>query len=157
MTPNRAVLFTLRHSIAQISVRERTDCELFYLSFISKHVPGGDREKVQEHPQWIALCNKHGRPAEPSAQSKHGDRLSKYLISEFCVLTQFARSILTFTGVVVQRSVNRPTNLHDPIDTIDPPFSVKVLKSMNLGIFRLKLIKLLKFPTPQGVRRYRCG
>ncbi|KAF8136538.1 hypothetical protein EV363DRAFT_1428919 [Boletus edulis] len=100
----------------EISVRERTDCELFYLSFISKHVPGGDHEKVQEHPQWITLCNKHGRPAEPSAQSKHGDRLSKYLIS-----------------VVVQRSVNRPTNLHDPIDTIDPPLSVKLIKLLKIS------------------------
>ena len=47
----------LRHSIVQISVRERTDCELFYLSFVSNHVPGSDYEKAQEHPQWIALCN----------------------------------------------------------------------------------------------------
>ncbi|KAF8559741.1 L domain-like protein [Imleria badia] len=112
-----------------ISVRERTDCELFYLSSISKHVPGSDNEKPQEHPQWIALCNKHGRPAESSAQSEHEDKLSKYLIS-----------------VVVQRSAKSPTNLsmHDPIDTISPPVSVKVLKSMKLSIFRLKLIKSLK-------------
>jgi len=52
----KVCLLMLRHSIVQISVRERTDCELFYLSFISKHVAGSDHEKAQEHPQWIALC-----------------------------------------------------------------------------------------------------
>lgn len=50
-------LFMLSYPIAQISVRERTDCEMFYLSFISKHVPGSDYDKAQEHPQWIGLCN----------------------------------------------------------------------------------------------------
>ncbi|KAH0830732.1 hypothetical protein J3R83DRAFT_2210 [Lanmaoa asiatica] len=116
---------------AVISVRERTDCELFYLSFISKHVPGSDYEKAQEHPQWIALCNKHGRPAEPSAQSEHEDKLSKYLIS-----------------VIVQRSAKGPACLHDPIDAIGPPISLRVLKSMKLSVFRLKLTKSLKISHP---------
>lgn len=49
-----------------------------------------------------------------------------------------------FTGVVVQRSDKSPTDLHDRIDPIDPPISVKVLKSMKLSIFRLKLIKSLE-------------
>lgn len=56
----------LRYLIVQISVRERTDCELFYLSFISKHVPGSDYEKAQEHPQWTALCNSEFSQARKS-------------------------------------------------------------------------------------------
>jgi Leucine-rich repeat (LRR) protein len=46
-----------------ISTKERSDSELFYLSFIAKTVPGDDEGKVKEHPQWKALCMKHGRPA----------------------------------------------------------------------------------------------
>ncbi|KAN0077124.1 hypothetical protein V8E55_010979 [Tylopilus felleus] len=117
-----------------ISARERTDCELFYLSFVSKHVPGSDHEKAQQHPQWIALCNKHGRPAESSGQNVHEDKLSNRLIS-----------------VLVQRSAKSPVNPRDPIDIVDPPISVKVLKNMKLSSFRLKLIKSLKISSPRVV------
>lgn len=107
--PIRMSSFTPKLFIVQISARERTDCELFYLSFVSKHVPGSDHEKAQEHPQWIALCNsgsnmlspirvrntycassliEHGRPAESSGQNVHEDKLSNRLISDYSVFTR---------------------------------------------------------------------
>lgn len=88
----------------------------------------------------------HGRPAESSAQSEHEDKLSKHLISEFPHVS-FAK-YSTFPGVVVQRSSRGPTNLHDPIDTIGPTISLKVLCSMKLNVFRLKLVKSLKMSHP---------
>lgn len=40
----------------KISTKERSDSELFYLSFIAKTVPGDDEDKMKGHPQWKALC-----------------------------------------------------------------------------------------------------
>jgi len=60
-----------------------------------------------------------------------------------------------FTAVVVQQSSKSPTNPHDPIDIIGPPILVKVLKSMKLNIFRLKLMKSLKvslFPRREAIQ-----
>lgn len=59
---------------------------------------------------------------------------------------------LTFTGVIVQRSANNPTNQHDLMHTINPPISIKVLKSMRLSTFRLKLIKSLKIPRREAIQ-----
>jgi hypothetical protein len=66
------------------------------------------------------------------------------MISECLRFCLVCKKYSTFTGVVVQRSAKSPANLHDPIDTIGPPISVKVLKTMKLNIFRLKLTKSLK-------------
>ncbi|KAF9246350.1 hypothetical protein BU15DRAFT_40093 [Melanogaster broomeanus] len=112
---------------AAISARERTDCELFYLSFVSKNVPGSDEEKTQDHPQWVTLCSKHGRPAELSVQNKNEDKLSKSMIA-----------------IVVQRCLTTPGT--QPVDTTSSPILLKVLSTMKMGIFRLKLIKSLKMP-----------
>ena len=60
--PYRAELGLLFLSIAlptlsyQISDKERADCELFYLSHISKHGPSDEDAKCREHPQWQLLC-----------------------------------------------------------------------------------------------------
>jgi hypothetical protein len=45
--------FTAFH---QISSRERTDCELFYLSYITKGGPASNEERRREHPRWDDLC-----------------------------------------------------------------------------------------------------
>ncbi|KAG9318645.1 hypothetical protein JVU11DRAFT_738 [Chiua virens] len=70
----------------------------------------------------------HGRPAESSARGEHEDKLSKHLIS-----------------VVVQLSTKSPTYVHELLDAIGPPISLKVLKSMKLNSFRLKVMKSFKF------------
>ena len=41
---------------AQVSAKERTDCELFYLSWISKYGPTKDADRTQQHPRWPELC-----------------------------------------------------------------------------------------------------
>ncbi|EGN95650.1 hypothetical protein SERLA73DRAFT_60351 [Serpula lacrymans var. lacrymans S7.3] len=65
---------------AAISPKERTDCELFYLSYIAKTVRGCQEEKYNEHPQWKALCAKHGKPADVASKKSHEDKLSNLLI-----------------------------------------------------------------------------
>ncbi|KIJ16977.1 hypothetical protein PAXINDRAFT_132022 [Paxillus involutus ATCC 200175] len=114
---------------AAISARERTDCELFYLSFVSRNVPGGDDEKTPEHPQWNTLCNKHGRPAELSDRNENEDKLSRSLIA-----------------IVVQRCATAPTTRLDPGDTAGSPIVIKVLSTMKMAVFRSKLIKSLQVP-----------
>lgn len=133
---NRGLFIHAQLPIVQISVRERTDCELFYLSFISKHVPGSDYDKAQEHPQWIALCYsefnqalalirariiygasppaEHGRPAESSPQSEHEDKLSKHLLSE-CSRVRLCRVLNVHRcrrSAICQEPSQRP-NRHD--------------------------------------------
>ncbi|KAF9227719.1 RNI-like protein [Gyrodon lividus] len=110
-----------------ISARERNDCELFYLSSISKNVSGGDNEKTQEHPQWVTLCSKHGRPTELSGQNENEDKLRKSLIA-----------------IVVQRCAMIPSTQLESGDTAGPPITLKVLSTMKMGVFRSKLIKSLK-------------
>ena len=41
---------------AQIAERERTDCELFYLSYVNKHGPKDAKERSRQHPRWEELC-----------------------------------------------------------------------------------------------------
>ena len=81
----------------QISPRERTDCEIFYLSHIAKSGLASDDDRHREHPQWDALCksasdrngdsylgillnpSEHGRPENIVAPKQ--DKLSNQLIS----------------------------------------------------------------------------
>lgn len=37
-------------------MKERTDSELFYLSWINKHGPPDEEAREREHPRWHALC-----------------------------------------------------------------------------------------------------
>ncbi|KAF9469222.1 CAP Gly-rich domain-containing protein [Collybia nuda] len=41
---------------AAIATKERTDCELFYLSDVMQHGPGNEEERIRAHPQWQTLC-----------------------------------------------------------------------------------------------------
>ncbi|KIJ69172.1 hypothetical protein HYDPIDRAFT_80917 [Hydnomerulius pinastri MD-312] len=118
---------------AAISTRERTDCELFYLSFVSKNMPGNDDARAQEHPQWIALCNKHGRPADAFMKVKKEDKLSKSLIA-----------------INVQRCLAQPDARLGKESTSGPPISLQILSTMKMGVFRSKLIKSLKLPRPRS-------
>ncbi|KAI0723930.1 hypothetical protein C8T65DRAFT_734439 [Cerioporus squamosus] len=56
-----------------ISMRERTDNELLYLSYISKQTFTSDDEKCAAHPQWEALCTTiriyHGTSPPPASLS----------------------------------------------------------------------------------------
>ncbi|KAG2157517.1 hypothetical protein DEU56DRAFT_875647 [Suillus clintonianus] len=109
-----------------ISAKERSDSELFYLSFVAKTVPGRDEDKMKGHPQWKMLCMKHGRPAE-SAAGRDG-RLSRYLIE-----------------VKVHHCSEPPGGHFTPEmeGGLITPASLRVLSTMKLGLFRLRLMKTL--------------
>ncbi|KAG2146862.1 uncharacterized protein EDB93DRAFT_1147758 [Suillus bovinus] len=109
-----------------ISTKERSDSELFYLSFVAKTMPGHDEDKMKEHPQWKRLCMKHGRPAESTAD--RDGRLSQYLIE-----------------VKVHQCSEPPRGLFIPEmeGGLIVSTSLRVLSTMKLGLFRLRLMKAL--------------
>ncbi|KAG2147251.1 hypothetical protein BD769DRAFT_1346477 [Suillus cothurnatus] len=109
-----------------ISTKERSDSELFYLSFVAKTVPGHDEAKMKEHPQWKTLCMKHGRPAESTAD--RDGRLSRYLIE-----------------VKVHHCSEPPEGLFTPEmeGGLIASTSLRVLSTMKLGLFRLRVMKAL--------------
>lgn len=113
-----------------ISAKERSDSELYYLSFVAKTVPGHDEVKMKEHPQWKTLCMKHGRPAESMAD--RDGRLSRYLIE-----------------VKVHHCSEPPEGLFTPEmeGGLMASTSLRVLSTMKLGLFRLRVMKAL------GVRK----
>ncbi|KAJ3522943.1 hypothetical protein NM688_g8801 [Phlebia brevispora] len=68
---------------ATITPKERTDCELFYMSWIAKHGPVDEDAKVREHPRWEELCEKYGRPyslAREEQEKRRHDTLENRLI-----------------------------------------------------------------------------
>jgi hypothetical protein len=40
----------------KVTLKERRDCELFYLSYIAKTGPTSVQERQREHPRWEELC-----------------------------------------------------------------------------------------------------
>ncbi|OJA10199.1 hypothetical protein AZE42_05123 [Rhizopogon vesiculosus] len=109
-----------------ISARERSDSELYYLSLVAKTVPGRDEDRIKDHPQWIRLCTKHGRPDESTVD--YDGRLSKYLID-----------------VKVHRWAEHPGSHFTPEleEGLISSVSLRVLSTMKFGLFRLKVIKAL--------------
>ncbi|KAL4077235.1 hypothetical protein V8B97DRAFT_1915339 [Scleroderma yunnanense] len=120
-----------------ISARERTDSELFYLSFVSKNIPASDEEKCRVHPQWNSLWQKHGKPIEAPPKSSGEDKLSKSLI------------------VINVYHCNLPPN--ERLDHPGTPTSLKVLSTMKLATFRPKLIKALRLPRTSHVMVFKNG
>ncbi|KAI0807698.1 hypothetical protein C8Q74DRAFT_81996 [Fomes fomentarius] len=122
---------------AAISARERTDSELLYLSHISKQTFESPEAKRDAHPQFDALCSKHGvtdAQAVPEAQ----DTLSNRLI------TIHIRHV----------AHTPPTNLSsDKLESYlgqsDALITLHVLSTMTVRTLRLKLIKSLKVPKTQ--------
>jgi len=112
---------------AAVSSKERVDSELFYLSYVSKHGPPDEQAKCQEYPRWKALCEKHGRPDNlPSAAQNRQDTMSNRLIE-----------------VNIHRCKNEPPDRAKPIAT-DPAVPLRVLPTMSLRTFRMKVAKTLK-------------
>ncbi|KAK0463664.1 uncharacterized protein EV420DRAFT_1618636 [Desarmillaria tabescens] len=113
-----------------ISSKERTDCELFYLSHISHDDAGSEEELIRKHPQWNNL-----RASTPSTSSEHGllgeaptqpqdktDRLRKHLIE-----------------LNAYRTMSPTIDLAQLLET--QPMKIKVLPSMALRILRQKLCR----------------
>ncbi|TDL24924.1 RNI-like protein [Rickenella mellea] len=115
-----------------ISVKERTDCELFYLSQISQEERSEEIRDLS-HPRWMELCEKYGRPHD-----RHGgpqDTLAKRLIS-----------------IKVRRTDTEPQRTTTSQLTM-PQLTVRVLPTMSFRAFQLKLLKSLH-ETPR--RRPEC-
>ncbi|KAK7040916.1 hypothetical protein VNI00_009512 [Paramarasmius palmivorus] len=113
-----------------ITTRERTDSELLYLSHISQTFDFESEalEKLnEEHPQWNALCQKHGVPDRArNRRSEQKEKLSSKLIE-----------------IQIYRVIgSAPSTLK-----MDQATPLRVLPTMNLKTFRLKIRKLLKLPS----------
>ncbi|CCM04714.1 uncharacterized protein FIBRA_06901 [Fibroporia radiculosa] len=93
---------------AAISLHERADSELFYLSYVNRHGPTNEDARQREHPQWAALCEK----------------------ISVCLCAQ----IPTATGDIADAS---------------PSTRLRVLPTMSVRAFRMKLIKSCKIPRAQ--------
>ncbi|RPD80376.1 hypothetical protein L226DRAFT_500829 [Lentinus tigrinus ALCF2SS1-7] len=118
---------------AAISMRERRDSELLYLSHIAKQTFASVDEKRAAHPQWEALSTKHGvtdAPAAPEPQDTLSNRLT---------------TIRIYHGASAP-----PTSL--PADERARYLgqckteSLRVLSTMSVRTLRMKLIKSLKIP-----------
>jgi hypothetical protein len=48
----------LIHSVFQISERERTNAELFYLSLVARTPYKSEMDRHADHPRWETLCKR---------------------------------------------------------------------------------------------------
>ncbi|KAK0496897.1 hypothetical protein EDD18DRAFT_1073528 [Armillaria luteobubalina] len=117
-----------------ISSKERTDCELFYLSHISHNDAGGSEgELMRKHPQWNNLRAKHGLLEEaPTQPQDKTDRLSKRLIE-----------------LNAYRTMSPTIDLAQLLES--QPVKIKALPTMALHILRQKLCKATKTGTKADV------
>ncbi|KAI0672908.1 hypothetical protein C8Q78DRAFT_1187012 [Trametes maxima] len=124
---------------ATISPKERTDSELLYLAHINKFALT-DAERRAAHPQWAALCSKHGASefSTPAPQQEAQDTLSNRLISVH----------------IYEATRAPPPNL--PADEVEAflrdsraDTALRVLSTMTVRTFRLKVMKAFKVPRPQ--------
>ncbi|KAH9901505.1 hypothetical protein C8Q73DRAFT_678068 [Cubamyces lactineus] len=124
---------------ATITPKERTDSELLYLSYISKQ-PLSDDDKRAAHPQWQALCTKHGvfDAPTPSAAQEMPDTLSNRLIN---VRVYHATS-------APPRSLP-PAEVENYLRECRANVSLRVLSTMTVRTFRLKALKTFKIPRAQ--------
>ncbi|KAK7038108.1 tubulin-specific chaperone E [Favolaschia claudopus] len=117
---------------AAISPKERTDCELFYLSHVALHGPKSEQERHVSYPRWTELCEKHGRPAEHEPDHNQ-DKLSRRLIevnAYCCAASPPSSNIDSQIATTLLRDAE-----HSPL---------RVLPTMTLWALRLKLCKILK-------------
>ncbi|KAJ3822625.1 hypothetical protein F5880DRAFT_1613617 [Lentinula raphanica] len=111
-----------------VSTKERTDSELLYLSYISQRLGLDEANSsmtgiMREHPRLKELLDKHGTGPSISPSVTHQDRLRSKLIE-----------------VQVQKlSACAPSEKDEWKD----PVTVRVLPTMTLRIFDLKLCKTL--------------
>ncbi|TCD68444.1 hypothetical protein EIP91_010730 [Steccherinum ochraceum] len=120
----------------KITSTERADCERFYLSWINKNEPMDDDEtRRTKHPRWLELCKIHGKPDEPPPQSQvKQDTLGSRLFQ--VTVRQLLHPPPTAGRVTVAA-----------LESDAPPrdaTTLRVLPTMSIRTFRLKLVKALK-------------
>ncbi|KAJ7137777.1 outer arm dynein light chain 1 [Mycena epipterygia] len=117
---------------ATISAKERTDCELFYLSHIALQGPKSEEERVLAHPRWPDLCHKHGRPDEHD-NDQHRDKLSRRLME------------LNMYHCSVAPPLNADPQTTDRLIENADRITLRVLPTMTLRALRLKVCKTMKY------------
>ncbi|KAJ7461535.1 hypothetical protein FB451DRAFT_1268490 [Mycena latifolia] len=122
---------------AAISAKERTDCELFYLSHIAQHGPKSEEERNLTHPRWAELCQKHGRPDEHDDNNPHQDKLSRRLME----LSMYH----SFTPPALNADRQATNSLLKDAERI----TLRVLPTMTLRALRLKVCKTMKYSAPR--------
>ncbi|KAJ7685581.1 hypothetical protein DFH06DRAFT_1358117 [Mycena polygramma] len=116
---------------ATISAKERTDCELFYLSHIALHGPKSEKERNIVHPHWAALCQKHGPPDERDPDQNQ-DKLSRRLMElnmYHCITAPPSNTDRETTNSLIEDAER---------------ITLRVLPTMTLRALRLKICKTLK-------------
>ncbi|KAJ7149343.1 hypothetical protein C8R46DRAFT_1179791 [Mycena filopes] len=116
---------------ATISAKERRDCELFYLSHIALHGPKTEEERTLTHPQWPALCEKHGRPDERDS-NPHQDKLSRRLME------------LNMYHCTAPPPPNADRDGINSLLKDADHITLRVLPTMTLRALRLKVCKTMK-------------
>lgn len=112
-----------------ISSKERRDCELFYINWISREGPKSEEEKRKQHPRWSELCNKWGRPEEAPPAVGSQTKLRSQLIE--ITIHRLSASPAPGEKVASVAAASSSTNL-------------KVLRTMSLRTFRAKVSKTFK-------------
>ncbi|KAI0362453.1 hypothetical protein OH77DRAFT_1467198 [Trametes cingulata] len=124
---------------ASVSPKERTDSELLYLSYISKQALS-DEQKRAVHPQWQFLSSKHGiTDTAPPSQPEGQDTLSNRLISV---------RIFESEDESLPQSVP-PSEIDGYLRRCPNDVTLRVLLTMTVRTFRLKVLKAFKIPKDQ--------
>ncbi|KAL7270016.1 hypothetical protein RUND412_007293 [Rhizina undulata] len=98
LTVGRLLMDVTLLNFSKITVLERTNAELYYLSRIAREIAeaGGEEkgdEVVKHHARWTELCELHGKPAIPSAASSVNTSILKNKLLEL----EFATSTKSLT------------------------------------------------------------
>ncbi|KAJ6531237.1 hypothetical protein B0H19DRAFT_1190890 [Mycena capillaripes] len=117
---------------ATISAKERTDCELFYLSHIVLHGPKSEKERNLTHPLWAVLCRKHGPPEERDSDLNQ-EKLSRRLME------------LNVYHFIAAPSSNTDRQTINSLLQDAKRITLRVLPTMPLRALRLKICKTMKF------------
>ncbi|TFK54653.1 outer arm dynein light chain 1 [Heliocybe sulcata] len=108
---------------APITPKDRLDAELFYLSYLSQHVPPAARTAWG---RWDELVEKHGAPSAPTHKPT-------------------AASHETLSSKLIQIILHLPPSSPSSPPT---PTPLRILPTMPLRTFRLRILKLIPPPKP---------
>jgi len=108
-----------------ISIKEREDCELFYLSHVSRDTSKSPEELAREHPRWQELRSKHGQTEENQSNNATHGRLKDHVIV-LKIFLAIGRVDKTF-----------------PFETSEH-ITLSVIPSMSLRVLRTKISRVLR-------------
>ncbi|CAE6422825.1 unnamed protein product [Rhizoctonia solani] len=108
----------------EVTERERTDAELFYLSWIMRNGQLSEADTEALHPRWKELATKYNTSTEKSKQT--AENLGSHMIGVKVVKIQ---------GVITRQQ---------PISISDTGTTLRVLPTMSTKVFGMKLKKGMK-------------